>query len=55
MLQEVVRCEECGREGLKDEIGICGDWLGTPEIGYACLDIICPDCRTVDEEIIGVS
>ena len=45
MLQEIVQCEECGREGSKDEIGVCGDWLGTPKNGYACPDIICPDCR----------
>jgi len=49
MLQEVVQCEECSKEGSKDEIGICGDWLGTPENGYACPDIICPDCRMKDE------
>ena len=51
--KEVVACEECGREGPKDEIGVCGDWIGTPEDGYACSDIICPDCRTVDEKIKG--
>jgi len=52
MLQEVVTCEDCGREGPKDEIGVCGDWIGTPENGYACPDIICPDCRSFDEELL---
>jgi len=29
MPQEIVQCEECGREGPKNEIGVCGDWIGT--------------------------
>jgi len=48
MLQEVVQCEECGREGLKDEIGICGEHF--PNSNEVCTDIICPDCRMEDED-----
>lgn len=50
MLKEVVECEECGKKGPKDEIGTCGDWIGTPENGYACPDILCPDCRTGNKD-----
>ena len=50
MLKEVVECEECGKKGPKDEIGTCGDWVGTPENGYACPDILCPDCRTGNKD-----
>jgi len=45
----IVECEECGMQGPRDEIGVCGEWLGIPENGYACPDIICPDCRGNDE------
>ena len=40
-----VQCEECGREGTEEEIGICGEELGTPDRSYICTDIICPACR----------
>ena len=44
MLEEIVICEECGKQGTKDENGICGYWIGlSPENGYACPDIICYD------------
>ena len=45
MLEEIVVCEECGKEGPKDEMGVCGSWIGSPEDGYACPDILCSDCR----------
>ena len=48
MLQEVVTCEECGKVGLKDEIGICGEQF--PNSSKVCTDIICPDCRILDDE-----
>ena len=41
----MVECEECGRHGPLDEIGTCGDWIGSPGDGYACPDILCPDSR----------
>ena len=41
MLKDVVECEDCGRVGSKEEIGVCGFWIGTPEKGYACPDIMC--------------
>ena len=48
MLQEVVTCEECGKVGLKDEIGFCGEQF--PNSSKVCTDIICPDCRILDDE-----
>ena len=49
-LQEIVTCEECGETGPLDEIGTCGEWLGTPDKGYACPDIICFGCRNDEYE-----
>ena len=47
-LQELVQCDECGREGSREDIKICGDWLGTETNGYSCPDILCYECRTGD-------
>jgi len=44
-LVEIVECEECGMQGPKDEMGVCGWWIGTPKNGYACPDPVCPECR----------
>ena len=45
-LAQPVTCEECDMEGTREEIGICGDWIGTPGgEGYECADVICPACR----------
>lgn len=48
MHQAIVECDECGMPGLDPDEDMCGEWIGTPQqggIGYACPDIICPDCR----------
>ena len=45
ILKEVVACGECGSPGQDPIQDLCGEWLGTPENGYACPDIICLDCR----------
>tara|TARA_Y100000310_G_C20252507_1_gene609766 strand:+ start:428 stop:592 length:165 start_codon:yes stop_codon:yes gene_type:complete len=49
MLKEEVICDECGKPGQDPIEDKCGDWLGTPENGYACPDIICLGCRLEDE------
>ena len=46
MLRNVVECDECGLVGFEAEIKVCGDWLGTPEAGYVCPDLLCRECRT---------
>ena len=45
-IRKVVECDQCGLAGSEDEIMVCGDWLGTPEVGYACPDLLCRECRT---------
>lgn len=61
-MNETVTCEECGRVGPADVIGICGGELGTfasggGEQSYICTDVICPECRgrveEVEEDYIG--
>ena len=42
-------CDECGMQGLDPEEDMCGQWIGTPENGFPCPDIICPDCVEEDE------
>lgn len=49
MLKEVVFCDECGKPGQDPIEDMCGEWLGTPENGYACPDIICEDCLVKEE------
>ena len=49
MLKEEVFCDECGKPGQDPVDDMCGDWLGTPDNGYACSDIICLGCRLEDE------
>lgn len=49
MLQQELVCDECGRPGQDPVADICGDWLGTPENGYPCPDIICLECRIEEE------
>jgi len=49
MLQEDLVCDECGRSGQDPVADLCGDWLGTPENGYPCPDIICLECRIESE------
>ena len=55
MWKSVVECDECGVPGLDPIEDMCGEWLGTPENGFACLDIICLDCRSLDEwdDLVG--
>ena len=40
-----VDCDECGNSGQDPIQDLCGEWLGTPENGYICSDIICLNCR----------
>lgn len=49
MIREVVQCEECGVGGLDPADDICGDWIGTSDNGYRCPDILCRDCRGLEE------
>ena len=48
-IREVVQCDECGAGGLDPVEDICGDWLGTSDNGYRCPDILCRDCRGLEE------
>ena len=45
-IRNVVECDECGLVGFEDETEVCGEFLGTPEVGYVCPDLLCRECRT---------
>jgi len=49
MIREVVQCDECGAGGLDPVEDVCGDWIGIPGNGYRCQDVLCRDCRGMEE------
>ena len=49
VLSEVVQCEECGTGGLDPVVNVCGEWIGTPDNGYRCPDVLCDNCRSLEE------
>jgi len=48
-IREIVQCDECGAGGLDPVDDICGDWIGPMANGYSCPDILCRDCRSLEE------
>ena len=48
MVSTLVECDECGVGGLDSVKDACGDWLGTPDNGYRCPDVICSVCKDYD-------
>ena len=44
ILREVVACDECGSPGQDPIEDRCNEWIGPPDNGYVCPDVICLDC-----------